>query len=1093
MKRTALFVFVVVACLQGLLRAQQGGLNTSVLPARSNLQVPPGTTVADEYLKTDLIAQKQVEGSIASSTRKPDRLFAVFNDYRGVNASDFLLGETPVSGSLINTLIARLFHRPTAKDRARLQSVRAAGSPEAWAGGSISNDGGGTWSGLFLPGSPADNSPASLASPLKKYNFQAATDPWIASGPCGYFYVGLVAFTRLQDSAVAVLVYQDQNNLDGVHTIKYIRTSIVAYVRNASQGPFVDLPYLTVDPRRPAGADACAQNVYVTWMTFNGKDQSTKPGFARSLDYGATWSKSTVSAQAKTNQRAVLAVDPQEGTPATTGGGTLYLGFRSFANDNPIDSAMWVTRSIDYGNFFDKPVMVNGTQLQAFDQKTVTSGSGADFLAFRTNAYVSMAVVPQFQSSGAPAPSALYAVWSERVCVFGGGCPGSVPFGRPYINGDPRIVMMTASASDWRTWKDPIDGTVGQRQAIDFDFRDVVSPPAPGLGMLPEVRPSGAQFQPHLVSGGNQLGMVYYESRGPLTVAGATPAYVGGLHRQVDARFAVLNPASGALAGTSQISRYPISVDATLGDGEQRDDIADVAIGAHSKAINDKPNSGGGTAAFYGDYTGGTPIVSHVIDPVSRQWRWAFKAGDAPYPGARVVFADSRNVIPPLDAAGNPLPDAAQIAAFPTFQPWINPDGTPNAGCVNPGSRNHDMMHTLVNSSVLLNVPTTFKTLGTIQRSFPVSIVNSQGTSRWYRLDLAPADSVQASFVQGDSPIALTTIATQLWANVLPYSSTTRPVYVASSIPTGSVRVDLYEVTSGTDQTGTKVGSVTLNMDPSNTSTALTSETHNSVVSPLVTAPLVTAPLVTANGYTSSTANPLVTAPLVTAASPTDAVMTQDFSWSVNGGTDIVNSAMTLQVAMKNVDLNKLSTSYKFELRISRRATHTGVGLCGTGTSLGDEQIISSIPLDPANPAVSDPTQSPLVTAPLVTAPLVTAPLVTAPLVTAATFSMAPPDTHTGSYHDGTTHDVIDNRVYITLRAYGLATKNNLPDLPTPTLTVQALSKNIVPDGLGGYKFDGNPKVFASAHPATGNTATSPVIVVADSGRWVAVDKGGQR
>ena len=48
MKRTGLFVLVVFACLQALPRAQQGGLNTSVLPARSNLQVPPGTSVAED-------------------------------------------------------------------------------------------------------------------------------------------------------------------------------------------------------------------------------------------------------------------------------------------------------------------------------------------------------------------------------------------------------------------------------------------------------------------------------------------------------------------------------------------------------------------------------------------------------------------------------------------------------------------------------------------------------------------------------------------------------------------------------------------------------------------------------------------------------------------------------------------------------------------------------------------------------------------------------------------------------------------------------------------------------------------------------------
>ena len=424
-----------------------------------------------------------------------------------------------------------------------------------------------------------------------------------------------------------VHVYQDQNNSDGVHTIKYLRTGIVTYVRNASQGPFVDLPYLVVDPRRTASSDPCAQNVYVTWMTFNGKDQSTKPSFARSLDYGATWAKSTVSSQAKTNQRAVLAVDPREGTPTTTGGGTVYLGFRSFANQALADSAMWVTRSIDFGNFWDKPVMINGTQLHASDQRTITSDGGADWLAFRSNAYVTMAVVPQ---AGGASPSTLYAAWSERVCIFAGGCldgSTSIAFGRPYVNGDPRIVMMKAaggpsSSGGWKTWQDVISGTGGARQAIDFGDRDPASQPVDGLGLLPEPRASGAQLQPHIVAGGNQLGLVYYESRGPLTVQTGLPAYVGGLHRQLDARFAVLNPATGQLAGTAQISRYPIAAGANLSDGETREDIADVALGVHSKAISDKvnsPNSFGGKAAFFGDYTGGTPTVSHVIDRVNRE------------------------------------------------------------------------------------------------------------------------------------------------------------------------------------------------------------------------------------------------------------------------------------------------------------------------------------------------------------------------------------------------------------------------------------------------------------------------------------------
>ena len=186
MKRICLIV-LAVALMHAFVSAQQGGVNTSVLPARSNLQLPPGS-VADEFLKTDLLAQKQVEGSIAASTRKPDRLFAVFNDYRGVNGVDFIFGEEGAPPTnFASAFIRWLFRRP-APDRDR-PSVRAQGSAEAWAGGSISNDGGATWSGLFLPGSPFDTSQPPSA--LKKFGFEAATDPWIVAGPCGYFYVAL--------------------------------------------------------------------------------------------------------------------------------------------------------------------------------------------------------------------------------------------------------------------------------------------------------------------------------------------------------------------------------------------------------------------------------------------------------------------------------------------------------------------------------------------------------------------------------------------------------------------------------------------------------------------------------------------------------------------------------------------------------------------------------------------------------------------------------------------------------------------------------------------------------------------------------------
>ncbi len=78
---------------------------------------------------------------------------------------------------------------------------------------SRSYDGGLTWSGAFLPGAPFDQSPASLASPV--YGLQAATDPVLAPGPCGKFYVVFMAFTRGDESKLVVARYQDLNNPRG--------------------------------------------------------------------------------------------------------------------------------------------------------------------------------------------------------------------------------------------------------------------------------------------------------------------------------------------------------------------------------------------------------------------------------------------------------------------------------------------------------------------------------------------------------------------------------------------------------------------------------------------------------------------------------------------------------------------------------------------------------------------------------------------------------------------------------------------------------------------------------------------------------------
>ena len=168
MKRALLTALVLALSLHGMLNAQQGGSNRSVLPAKSD---PP------DLLKTDEIAQKQVEGSHAFSTRNYLHGMFAYIDFRAVILAEEGIGEQALNRSVFKGVLARLLGRPKPRER----SVRAA-LPEAWIGTSFTYDGV-TTSGGFLPGGPFDNSPASMASPVKQLGYQAATDPWVTSAP----------------------------------------------------------------------------------------------------------------------------------------------------------------------------------------------------------------------------------------------------------------------------------------------------------------------------------------------------------------------------------------------------------------------------------------------------------------------------------------------------------------------------------------------------------------------------------------------------------------------------------------------------------------------------------------------------------------------------------------------------------------------------------------------------------------------------------------------------------------------------------------------------------------------------------------------
>src|SRR5512144_2125663 len=88
MQRILVLSVSLCLCLHVLVQAQQAGSNVAILPVVTNPADPSA------YLKGDRYLQRQLEPSIAVSTRNPQTIVAFFNDYRAVDVpNDIAEGE----------------------------------------------------------------------------------------------------------------------------------------------------------------------------------------------------------------------------------------------------------------------------------------------------------------------------------------------------------------------------------------------------------------------------------------------------------------------------------------------------------------------------------------------------------------------------------------------------------------------------------------------------------------------------------------------------------------------------------------------------------------------------------------------------------------------------------------------------------------------------------------------------------------------------------------------------------------------------------------------------------------------------------------
>jgi len=189
MKSAITCVVLAVVCVQPAAFAQQAGENINVLPVVVPVDENNDGFVdnPDWYLQGDGFLQRQVEPTIAASTRNPDHLLSFFVDYRAVDVADDIgLGETVTQTAMAQTARAVLLEPSgLAVPVIGIADLPPIAAAEAWIGMSRSYDGGLTWSGAFLPGAPFDTG-SPLSTPVD--GLEAASDPALVAGPCGKFY-----------------------------------------------------------------------------------------------------------------------------------------------------------------------------------------------------------------------------------------------------------------------------------------------------------------------------------------------------------------------------------------------------------------------------------------------------------------------------------------------------------------------------------------------------------------------------------------------------------------------------------------------------------------------------------------------------------------------------------------------------------------------------------------------------------------------------------------------------------------------------------------------------------------------------------------
>jgi hypothetical protein len=343
---------------------------------------------------------------------------------------------------------------------------------DVWVGYYRSTDGGATWQDSLVPGYPADESPAGLASPSHG-SCGAAGDPTQAFDRDGRLFYGFICFNRAKpvNGSTYVATY-DQ------HGGRYVRTALVdggsPSAQFAGSGLFQDKINLAIDQT----TGATSGNVYVAWARYSGKAANNVILFSRSTDHGQTFSRPVrISPGLAQEQFADTAVGPD---------GAVYVTYRTYAAQGRTGDAVWVVKSTDGGRSFGRPSLV--ATFTSFTSADYTGGTGGVDCGDGPFACPGGLTFSRFDSLSAVAADArgVHVVWSARqpsgqAKIFVRNSPDGVTWPTPATTID--------SARAGHQWFPDIGSADGTLTAVFYDSRQ---DPAYAPGLPPGNTISGA-------------------------------------------------------------------------------------------------------------------------------------------------------------------------------------------------------------------------------------------------------------------------------------------------------------------------------------------------------------------------------------------------------------------------------------------------------------------------------------------------------------------------------------------------------------------------------------------------------------------------